>query len=291
MTRFDFFGKSGKKQTPSNEEGTGAGAKCLGCGELLAKMMLETNLNVCASCGHHHKLSAPARLKQLLDSDTFNEHDADLASRDILDFKAAKRYTDKLAEAQKNTNLLSAILTGTGKLVGRTIAIGVSDGRFIMGSMGSVVGEKITRLAEYALAEKIPLLLVSGSGGGARMYEGLYSLMQMAKTSAALGKLHQAGIPYLSLVTDSTMAGIWASWASLGDVIIAEPKALVGFTGPRVIKTTINAELPEGFQRSEFLLQHGQLDMIVPRDQLRTRLASILNLLCGEVETVPAEGA
>ena len=179
--------------------------------------------------------------------------------------------------------MLEAVITGVGKLEGRPVAFGVTDSRFIMGSMGSVVGEKLSRLCEHAVRERLPVIFVSGSGGGARMYEGLFSLMQMAKTAAALGKVHEARLPYLSVCTDCTMAGVWASWAALGDVIVAEPKALIGFTGPRVIKTTINAELPEGFQLSEFLLEHGQVDMIVPRAEMRARLASLLGTMVGSV--------
>ena len=173
------------------------------------------------------------------------------------------------------------MVSGCGAISERRVAFGVTDSRFLMGSMGSVVGEKITRLIEHAVENGLPLIMVSGSGGGARMYEGLFSLMQMAKTSAALARLHEARLPFISVCTDCTMAGVWASWAALGDIIIAEPKALIGFTGPRVIKTTINCELPEGFQLSEFLMEHGQVDMIIARQDLRQTLVGLLDKLMG----------
>jgi acetyl-CoA carboxylase carboxyl transferase subunit beta len=218
----------------------------------------------------------------MLDEDSFIEHDADLSSKDILGFSGGNStYRDKLDAEIKKTGMLSAIISGEGKLDGRRVGFAVTDSAFIAGSMGSVVGEKFTRLVEFCARERIPFISVSGSGGGARMQEGMYSLMQMAKTSAALARLRGAGIPYLSVVTHSTMGGVWASWAALGDIIIAEPGAQIGFTGPRVIKTTINRDLPEGFQRSEYMLVHGQLDQIVKRADLRPRLISLLNLLLG----------
>ncbi len=287
---WDGLKKLGRKpQTPNGEVGTGAGTKCLACGELLIKKTLAENLGVCPACGHHHRIDAWRRIDITLDPDTFAERDADLTSRDILDFRAAKAYKDVLERDQAKTGLRSAMVGGTGELDGRPVAFGATDSRFLMGSMGSVVGEKIARLAEHARDERLPLILVSGSGGGARMYEGLFSLMQMAKTAAALGKLREANLPYISVCTDATMAGVWASWAALGDIILAEPKALIGFTGPRVIKTTINAELPEGFQLSEFLLEHGQVDMILQRSELRATLARLIDKLLGPVEGAPAE--
>lgn len=275
----------GQKKQPKKETATASPAtKCAGCGEILIKKTLEDNLGVCQVCKHHHRISADMRIAVTLDEDTFAEMDADLASIDILGFQGRKSYTAKLKQAMRETGMISAMRSGIGRLEGRPVAFGVTDSSFIMGSMGSVVGEKFTRLAERALRERLPLIVVSGSGGGARMYEGMYSLMQMAKTSAALGRLREAGVPFLSVVTDCTMAGVWASWAALGDVILAEPKALVGFTGPRVIKTTINCVLPEGFQLSEFLLAHGQVDQIVPRDAMRKKLAHLLKLMIGPVE-------
>lgn len=277
-----------KTQTPGNELGTGPATKCLGCGEILIKKTLEENLGVCPLCQHHHRISAWHRIEITLDKDSFEEMDADLGSADPLHFQGPKSYIEKLREAQEETGLLEAMVSGVGRLFTRRVAFCVTDSAFIMGSMGSVVGEKFTRLAEFALRERIPLIAVSGSGGGARMYEGMYSLMQMAKTAAVLGKLREASVPYLSVLTDCTMAGVWASWAGLGDIIIAEPKALIGFTGPRVIRTTINQELPPGFQLSEFLLEHGQIDRIVPRHEIRNTLGSLLDLLVGEPASTKA---
>ncbi|GHV20261.1 acetyl-coenzyme A carboxylase carboxyl transferase subunit beta [Planctomycetales bacterium] len=257
--------------------------KCKGCGEIILVKVLEENLGVCQLCGFHSQISARTRLQITLDKDSFVEHDADLASKDILNFDCGgKTYQEKLFDEMKKTGQLSAIIAGEGRLEGRRVAILATDPFFLAGSMDSVVGEKFARLAEFALAERLPLITVSSSGGGARMHEGMYSLMQMAKTAAALARLREAGLPFVSVVTECTMGGVWASWAALGDIILAEPGALVGFTGPRVIKTTINAELPAGFQRSEFLLAHGQVDQIVPRSVLRERLIALLNLLLGD---------
>lgn len=273
-----------KKQPKKAEQGNGPAVKCKNCGEIIIKTILEQNLGVCAQCNYHSQISARARINLLLDEGTFVEHDSDLKSKDILGFERhGKSYTGKLEQEIGKNGMLSAMMSGVGNLKEREVALGVTDSGFIAGSMGSVVGEKFTRLGEYALEHRLPLIVVSGSGGGARMHEGLYSLMQMAKTSAVLGKLREASIPYISVVTDSTMGGVWASWAALGDVIIGEPGAQAGFTGPRVIKTTINQDLPDGFQRSEFLLEHGQFDLIVERSQMREKIASILDLLLGEV--------
>jgi acetyl-CoA carboxylase carboxyl transferase subunit beta len=203
-----------------------------------------------------------------------------LSPGDPLHFKAESAYADKVREEQARTGLRDAILAGTGDILGHPSVICVTDSRFIMGSMGSVVGETIARAAEHARDRRYPLVIVSGSGGGARMYEGSLSLMQMAKTSAAIARLHDAGGLFISVLTNPTMAGVMASFASLGDVIIAEPKALIGFTGPRVIKQTIKQELPEGFQRSEFLLEHGFIDQIVPRSELKERLAALIDAFC-----------
>ena len=194
-----------------------------------------------------------------------------------MDFKGPKTYQQKLTSDQRKTGLVDAVLTGTGNLDGKKVSIAVTDSRFIMGSMGSVVGERITRAIEKATEEKIPMLIISGSGGGARMYEGIFSLMQMAKTCAALARHADAGLLHISILTDPTMAGIMASFAGVGDVIMAEPKALIGFTGPRVIEQTIRQKLPEGFQRSEFLLAHGLIDMIVDRKDMRERLSRLID--------------
>lgn len=270
-------------------DGNGPAIKCNKCGEIIIKVMLDQNLGVCPNCDYHTQISAQTRINVTLDEGSFIEHDGDLASVDVLNFSGGgKSYAEKYKSEVKKTGMLEAMLAGEGTLKTRRVAFGVTDSGFIAGSMGSVVGEKFTRLAEFALQERIPLIVFSGSGGGARMHEGMYSLMQMAKTSAALGKLREAGVPYISVVTDSTMGGIWASWAALGDLILAEPEALAGFTGPRVIKTTINAELPEGFQRSEYLLEHGQLDQIVHRKDMRDRLATLLTLVAGPAQTASA---
>ncbi|MFH0911140.1 MAG: acetyl-CoA carboxylase, carboxyltransferase subunit beta [Planctomycetota bacterium] len=264
-------------------EGDGPATKCAQCRELLIKKTLEENLGVCPHCRYHHRLSARRRMEITLDPDSFEERYANFVSKDILGFRGVKSYVEKLEESWRTTGESSAILTGLGRLEGRPVAFGATNSFFIQGSMGSVVGEKVARIVEDALRDSLPLLLISGTGGGARMYEGIYSLMQMSKTSAALGRLHDAGLPYLSVVTDCTMAGVWASWASLGDVILAEPQALIGFTGPRVISETIKKKLPEGFQSSEFLLEHGQVDMILDRKDMRATLARIFDYLCGPV--------
>jgi acetyl-CoA carboxylase carboxyl transferase subunit beta len=233
---------------------------------------------VVPSSGYHFPLPAPDRIASLLDEGTFEEHDQDLKSSDPLDFKGVASYKDKLEQNRQKTKLEDAVVCGTGKIGGHDLSIAVMDFRFLGGSMGSVVGEKITRAIERGLERKIPVVVVSASGG-ARMYEGILSLMQMAKTSAALGRLAEAGVPYISVLTNPTMAGVMASFATLGDVILAEPKALIGFAGRRVIKETTRADLPEGFQTSEFLLEHGLIDQIVERHDLRDRLISLIGHL------------
>ena len=239
---------------------------------------LKKNLMVVPSSGYHFPLPAPDRIESLLDEGTFEEYDQDLKSSDPLDFKGVASYKDKLEQNRKKTKLEDAVVCGIGKIGGYDLSIAVMDFRFLGGSMGSVVGEKITRAIERGLDRKIPVVVVSASGG-ARMYEGILSLMQMAKTSAALGRLAEAGVPYISVLTNPTMAGVMASFATLGDVILAEPKALIGFAGRRVIKETTRADLPEGFQTSEFLLEHGLIDQIVERHDLRDRLISLIGHL------------
>jgi len=224
-------------------------------------------------------MSSEERIRFLIDKETFKELDGQLLSADPLQFKGPKSYKDKLKADQKATGLKEAVITGTGKIMTRKCAIAVTDSRFIMGSMGSVVGEKITRIIEKATKEKLPLIIVSGSGGGARMYEGMFSLMQMAKTSAALSRHHEKKLVFISVLTNPTMAGVMASFAGLGDVIVAEPKALIGFTGPRVIEQTIGQKLPADFQRSEFLLKHGLIDMIVERKELKTVIFKLIDYL------------
>ncbi len=250
--------------------------KCGGCGAPTYTKTLEDNLHVCLKCEYHFSLTAPERVKILIDPGTFVQHDADLTSVDPLEFKGPKTYKEKLDADQQLTGLTDAVITGTGQLLGHSVALAVTDSRFIMGSMGSVVGERITRIVEHATAKKIPVIIVSGSGGGARMYEGVFSLMQMAKTCAALARHGQENLLHISVLTNPTMAGIMASFAGIGDVIMAEPKALIGFTGPRVIEQTIRQKLPEGFQKSEFLLAHGLIDMIVERKDMKERLAKIV---------------
>ena len=259
----------------------GLWTKCPECQAPAYNKALKDNLNVCPKCGFHLTLTAHERINLLIDAGTFEEADSDLATVDPLEFKGPKTYKEKLKADQQLTGLTDAVITGHGKLHGKSIAVGVTDSRFILGSMGSVVGERITRMVEYATKNKIPVIMVSGSGGGARMYEGVFSLMQMAKTCAALSRHHDAGLLYISVLTNPTMAGVMASFAGIGDVIIAEPKALIGFTGPRVIEQTIRQKLPAGFQRSEFLLAHGLIDMIVARKELKDTLAKTLDYAQG----------
>jgi len=257
----------------------GLWVKCQVCNKAIFKKKLEENLKVCPYCNFHFPLTVWERIELLIDKQTFKEEDKDLEPVDILEFQGPKSYKEKLESDQKKTGLKDAAISGRGKIDNKDIIIAVTDSRFIMGSMGSVVGEKITRSIERALNENKPLIIVSGSGGGARMYEGMVSLMQMAKTSGALSKLHQKGIPYISVLTHPTMAGVMASFAGLGDVIIAEPQALIGFTGPRVIEQTIKQKLPPGFQRSEFMLQHGLVDMVVERKNLKSTISLLLKYL------------
>jgi acetyl-CoA carboxylase carboxyl transferase subunit beta len=257
----------------------GLWTKCEGCSETLYNKTLEENLKVCPKCNYHFILGAKERISMLIDADTFKEYDKDMSSVDPLEFKGPKSYAEKMLQDQGITGLSEAAVTGEGLLDKRKIVIAVTDSRFIMGSMGSVVGEKITRVIEAATRERLPVIIVSGSGGGARMYEGMFSLMQMAKTSAALSYHHKAGLFFISVLTNPTMAGVMASFAGLGDIIIAEPRALIGFTGPRVIEQTIKQRLPSGFQRSEFLLEHGLIDMILHRKNLKPSLSQLLDYL------------
>jgi acetyl-CoA carboxylase carboxyl transferase subunit beta len=250
--------------------------RCEGCENLVLKSAVAENLQTCPQCNYHFPIPVRDRLAKLLDPGSFEEAWPDMRSVDPLAFEAVVSYTDKLEEAQRETGLVEAAVVGTGVIGGIKIACGATDSRFIMGSMGSVVGEKVTRITELAGEQRLPLVLISGSGGGARMYEGCLSLMQMAKTSAALARLDTSGIFFVSVLTDPTMGGVMASFAALGDVVLAEPGALLGFTGPRVIQQTLKQELPKGFQRSEFLLQHGFVDRIVHRKEMREELVKIL---------------
>ena len=253
--------------------------KCEGCGAMIVIKETEERGGVCKECNYHFRIGAHRRIELTLDPGSFQELFAGLASCDPLKFSGKKPYADRLRDSQAKAGLPEAAVTGIGKLDGRELAFGVTDFFFMGGSMGSVVGEKLTRLAEVAAERRLPLVLVCGSGGGARMDEGMYSLMQMAKTSAALARFRAAGLPYISVLTNSSYGGTMASWASLGDVIIAEPGAMLGFTGPRVIKETLKVELPPGFQEAEFMLRHGLIDMIVPRSKMRETLSRLLGYM------------
>ena len=258
--------------------GEGLFLKCEGCRETLYVKEVEKNHRVCPKCGYHFRLSADERLKLFFDGETFQPLFGDVRPTDPLKFKDSKRYRDRLKEYETRSGRPDAILTGVGMIEGVRSVVAVLDYGFMGGSMGSVVGEVLTRAAELSLREKAPLVIVSASGG-ARMQEGILSLMQMGKVSAALGRLAEARIPYVSVLTDPTTGGVTASFAMLGDVTLAEPKALIGFAGPRVIEQTIRQTLPEGFQRSEFLLDHGFVDMVVPRGELKKTVANVLKLL------------
>ncbi|MEM6689533.1 MAG: acetyl-CoA carboxylase, carboxyltransferase subunit beta [Planctomycetota bacterium] len=255
--------------------------RCDGCGATVYKKHVEQNLNVCPKCDHHFYVSAKIRMEQVLDSGTYEPMFENLRSTDPLEFSDRRRYADRLVSEQKRTGLSDAVMTGTGMVRARRVAIAVTDSAFIMGSMGSVVGERLTRLIEHATDNNLPLIIISGSGGGARMHEGILSLMQMAKVSAALAKYDESKGLFISVLTNPTMGGVAASFASLGDLVFAEPKALIGFAGPRTIKATIGIELPEGFQTSEFLLEHGYIDRIVPRTNLKTEIARTIDY-CGK---------
>jgi acetyl-CoA carboxylase carboxyl transferase subunit beta len=274
-----LFGKSNYTfiKVKRKEIPIGVWTKCPGCESPAYSKELKNNLNVCPKCGFHLSLNAWERVEHLIDEGTFVEHDAEMTSADPLKFQGPKSYKEKLKADQEATELKDAVITGHGEIEGKKVGIAVTDSRFIMGSMGSVVGEKISRMVEYATDKKLPMIIISGSGGGARMYEGAISLMQMAKTCVVLQRHAEAGLLYISVLTNPTMGGIMASFAGVGDVIIAEPKALIGFAGPRVVEQTIRQKLPSGFQRSEFLLAHGMIDMIVERQDLKGVLAHSIN--------------
>jgi acetyl-CoA carboxylase carboxyl transferase subunit beta len=255
--------------------------KCPGCGASIYMKEAARRLSVCPECDYHLYVSAHQRIAQVLDDGTFEEFDSEIWPTDPLGFFDKKPYAERLVAEQQRTGMKDAIITGTGMIRARRVAFAVTDSAFIMGSMGSVVGERLTRLTERAIEHDLPLIVVSGSGGGARMHEGILSLMQMAKVSAALARYDQAGGLFISVLTNPTMGGVAASFASLGDFIFAEPKALIGFAGPRTIKATIRMELPEGFQTSEFLLAHGFIDRIVPRDKLKSEIARAIDY-CGK---------
>ena len=256
----------------------GMWVKCPGCSETLLSKDIEANLQVCPKCCYHYRISARKRLEALLDGGVWQEFDADVTSVDFLEFKDAKSYQERIDVALSKGGSKDAVICVEGSIEELPVQVSCFDFSFMGGSMGSVVGEKITRSIERALQKRQPVIIISASGG-ARMQESILSLMQMAKTSAALAKLKSAGLPFVSLLTDPTTGGVTASFAMLGDVNIAEPKALIGFAGPRVIEQTIRQKLPEGFQRAEYLLDHGMVDAIIPRTEMCTKLASILKML------------
>ena len=264
----------------TKKDGFSGWLKCTHCDELIHTNELEQNRNCCPKCEYHYRLPTDERIKSLSDPDTFEVLFDDLQPVDSLKFVDTEAYPDRIAKAQVKSGSNEAIVVGTCSLNEHPIALGVLDFNFMGGSMGSVVGERLTRLIEYALDKKIPLILVSTSGG-ARMQESILSLMQMAKTSAALAKLHEEGVPYISVFTNPTTGGVTASFASLGDIIIAEPNALICFAGPRVIEQTIGQKLPPGAQKSEFLLEHGMIDCIVSRHELKQKLADFLEYFKG----------
>ncbi|HEU5397190.1 MAG TPA: acetyl-CoA carboxylase, carboxyltransferase subunit beta [Verrucomicrobiae bacterium] len=265
--------KSKKRDIPE-----GLWTKCPTCSAMIFDKELDENLKVCPKCDRHFPIGSRERIHSLVETCTFEEMDADMASVDILNFKGVATYTSKLEAYKKNTTLKDAVVTGLCKIGEHRVALGVMDFGFLGGSMGSVVGEKLTRLIERGTEKELPVIIISTSGG-ARMYEGMFSLMQMAKTSAALAYHAQRRLPYLSILTHPTTAGVMASYASLGDLILAEPGAMIGFAGPRVIKDTTQAELPPGFQTAEFLLDHGLIDAIVPRKEMKARLVEYLAFL------------
>lgn len=266
------------KRTSKKSEGFEGWQKCSSCQELIHQTQLASHLQCCPKCNYHYRISAKERIQMLADEGTFQEMFTDISPVDRLKFFDTERYDERIRNAQKKSGSSEAVITGTCELQKHFIALGVMDFAFMGGSMGSCVGEKLTLLMEYALEKKIPLVIVSASGG-ARMQESVFSLMQMAKTSAALAKLHEAKVPYISVLTNPTSGGVTASFASLGDLIIAEPEALICFAGPRVVEQTIRQKLPKGAQTSEFLLKYGMIDGIVKRSELKQKLASLLSFM------------
>ncbi|MBI1804014.1 MAG: acetyl-CoA carboxylase carboxyltransferase subunit beta [Ignavibacteriae bacterium] len=263
---------------PRKDAPDGMWTKCDGCGEIIHRKQLEQQFYTCIKCNYHFRIGSREYVNILLDENSFRELDRKMRSTDPLEFTDTKHYKDRIKESMRRTELSDAVRTGTGKINKMPVAIGAMDFGFIGGSMGSVVGEKIARIANKALRSKLPLVIVSSSGG-ARMMEGALSLMQLAKTSAKLAQLSDAGIPFVSVMTDPTTGGVTASYAMLGDVNLAEPGALIGFAGPRVIKQTIGKDLPEGFQRSEFQLEHGFIDMVVHRKDLKETISNLLKMM------------
>ena len=277
-TSFTKKPKLGTAKSKKREIPEGLWTKCPKCSTMVFDKELDENLKVCPRCQYHFPIVARERIHSLVETCTFEEMNADMTSVDILKFTGVASYTNKLAEYQKSTGLKDAVITGLCKIGEHRAALGVMDFTFLGGSMGSVVGEKLTRLIEKATEKALPVIIISTSGG-ARMYEGMFSLMQMAKTCAALAYHAQAKLPYISVLTHPTTAGVMASYASVGDLIIAEPGAMIGFAGPRVIKDTTQAELPPGFQTAEFLLDHGLIDAIVPRKEMKQQLSEYLSYM------------
>lgn len=280
MSIIEWFAKKEKNaETASKLEIPGdLWVKCYKCNGILYLKNLETDFKVCNKCGHHFRITPEERIKYTFDLNSFQEIDANLCPTDFLEFCDTEKYEDRIKKSQKKTNRNDAVVTGTAKINKKPIVAAIMDFGFMGGSMGSVVGEKITRAIELALEKKYPLLIFTASGG-ARMQEGITSLMQMAKTSAALSKLEKAAVPYITILCDPTTGGTSASFAMLGDVIIAEPGAFISFAGPRVIAQTIKQKIPQGFQRAEFLLEHGMCDMIVKRSELKETISSIIQIL------------
>ncbi len=256
----------------------GLWVKCENCKEIIYRKELENNLKVCPKCQYHFRISAKERISLITDTASFTEIDSEIKSPDPLEFKDTISYKDRLQENEKKTGLKEAAIYGDAKINGRDVVIAALDFSFMGGSMGTVVGEKVTRAAERAIERRVPLIIISSSGG-ARMQEGMFSLMQMAKTSQAIGRVKEARILYISVLADPTFGGVTASFTMLGDIIIAEPKSLIGFAGPRVIQETIKQQLPEGFQRAEFLLAHGMIDIIVERKELKNTIYRIIDIL------------
>jgi acetyl-CoA carboxylase carboxyl transferase subunit beta len=270
--------KEGKEKREEIKLSDDLWVKCKSCNEIIYRRVIERNLQVCPKCNYHFQIPARQRIEGLVDPGTFFEYDADLVSGDPLEFKDTKRYPQRVKEVQESTGQRDAVVCGGASIEGQPVMLGVFEFSFMGGSLGSVVGEKVTRLIERAVEKKVGVVIFCASGG-ARMQEGILSLMQMAKTSAALARLREARLPYIGVLTDPTTGGVSASIGMLGDIILAEPKAMIGFAGPRVIKDTIRVELPNGFQRSEYLLDHGMVDIIVERKDLRHTLASLLEML------------
>ena len=273
--------KTNSTHRPKRGVPSGLWTQCPSCKKTIFQKRIDENLGICPECDHHFYVNAHTRIAQFLDQDSFEEWYTNLRPCDPLNFVDKKSYQQRLSEEQNRSGLSEACVAGKGYLRGRALAFALTDSSFIMGSMGSVVGEKLTRVIEDATKSQLPLVIISGSGGGARMHEGILSLMQMGKVSAALGRFHEQGGLFISVLTHPTMGGVAASFASLGDIILAEPHALIGFAGPRVVRETIKIDLPEGFQTSEFLLEHGFIDRLVHRKQLRSEVARIIDY-CGE---------